>query len=505
MTTPTSRSRAAAGAAEGHQPEARGDSDAEAENISPSTLGSTPPTPAVAPVAAASLLKRLRPHRPDSSRMAGHRHLLTGSGVLVIGAGVQALSGMLFSLIAANGDIKANFGNASALFTSVLFVTYLAGLGLPVALARYSADRSDPSHVIFTWALMATVVSSAAACALFLGVVDPKAADVLWSWSSVGGPLLFGVIVLGSAFSLVFDVRCMTMRRWNLVLVRILLVGVAKVALIPLFRHSDHRALLLFVYLAAPVAASGFVGVAVLPRITGGRHRLGPMPPTARSAVRYSLVNYLSTLAYQAPYFALPVIVLVNVDAATNSSFYVAWGIVAIAFYVPSAIGQALLAEGGKDGSQVRSQVRLAILLAVGLMGAGTLATFLGKGVVTAAYGPAYHDAARILPAMMLAGIPWALTSLYLTEVRVMHRHLATVVITVTLTLAIIVPALVLVPGHGPEHGLNGASLSWLLGNVVAAVVAAIATLAGRSRARAKPAERDPVLADPAQGVPITA
>ena len=38
--------------------------------------------------------------------------------------------------------------------------------------------------------------------------------------------------------------------------------------------------------------------------------------------------------------------------------------------------------------------------------------------------------------AMMAAGIPWAVTSLYLTEARVLHRHAATVVITATLTAA---------------------------------------------------------------------
>ena len=169
--------------------------------------------------------------------------------------------------------------------------------------------------------------------------------------------------------------------------------------------------------------------------------------------MRYSAVNYVSTLAYQAPYFALPVIVLVNVDAATNSSFYVAWGIVAIAFYVPSAIGQALLAEGGKDGAQVRSQVRLAMWLAIGLMAVGSVAAFLGKSIVIAAYGENYRDAAHILPAMMAAGIPWAITSLYLTEARVLHRNVVTVIITVTLTVSIIVPALILVPGErqGPR------------------------------------------------------
>ena len=83
----------------------------------------------------AALARRFR-SSGASNAAAGHRHLLTGSSVLVAGAAVQGLGGMVFSLIVAQWDTKAAFGDASALFTSVLFVTYLAGLGLPVALAR---------------------------------------------------------------------------------------------------------------------------------------------------------------------------------------------------------------------------------------------------------------------------------------------------------------------------------------------------------------------------------
>lgn len=438
----------------------------------------------------AALLRRFR--STGARAGGGHRHLITGSSVLVIGAAVQGLGGMAFSLIVAQWDTKADFGDASALFTSVLFVTYLAGLGLPVALARYAADRSVGSHVVFSWAIVATALASVAAAGAYLGLVDPKAADVLWDWNPVGGFVLFATIVMGSAFSLIVDVRAMTMRRWNLVLARIALVGIAKVALLPLGREAADRPLLLFIYLAAPVALSGFVGLALVNRMTGGRHRFAPRPPTARAAARYSIINYVSTLGYQAPYFALPVIVLVHVDNATNSSFYVAWGIVAIAFYVPSAIGQALLAEGGKDGAQLRSQMRLAMTLAVGLMGAGTVVTFLGKGVVIAAYGEGYEDAAHILPAMMLAGIPWAMSSLYLTEARVMHRHASTVIITLSLTLAIVVPALVLVP----REGLDGASRAWLVGNLIAAAVASVVTFVGRrtTAGGSATAELDPIL-----------
>lgn len=413
--------------------------------------------------------------------------------MLVLGAAVQGLGGMIFSLIVAQWDTKNAFGDASALFTSVLFVTYLAGLGLPIALARYAGDRSEDSHVVFTWGMIATAIASVIAAAGYLLMVAPKAAHVLSDWNSVGGFVLFAVIVTGSAFSLIFDVRAMTMRRWNLVLIRIALVGVAKIALLPLGRQAGDRPLLLFLYLAGPVAVSGFLGMGLVNRMTGGRHRLGPRPASARAAMRYSAINWVSQLAYQAPYFALPVIVLVHVDSSTNSSFYVAWGIVAIAFYVPSAIGQALLAEGGKDGAQIRAQMRLAMTLAVGLMLAGTIVTFLAKGVVTAAYGEGYRESAHILPAMMLAGIPWAVSSLYLTEARVMHRHASTVIITLTLTGAIVVPALILVP----RDGLDGASRAWLVGNVIAAAVAAITTWAGR---RSNPtataaAELDPLLA----------
>jgi O-antigen/teichoic acid export membrane protein len=173
--------------------------------------------------------------------------------------------------------------------------------------------------------------------------------------------------------------------------------------------------------------------------------------------------------------------VLINVDPDVNASFYVAWGITTVAFYVPTAIGQALLAEGGRDGAELRSQVRLAVVLALGLMVAATIATELGRNVVTTVYGTDYGDAARILPSLIGAGIPWVLSSLYLTEARVLHRHVTTVAITATLTIAILVPAVILVP----RDGLDGATSAFLLGNVLAGVVAFIAHLTTGERARA--------------------
>jgi len=108
---------------------------------------------------------------------------------------------------------------------------------------------------------------------------------------------------------------------------------------------DSHRSVWLLVVATIPTALSGYVGLALLPRVTGDRHHLGPRPTTTAAMVRYSLVNWASTLTYQAAQFAMPVIVLVHVDADRNASFYVAWGVAALACYVPTAIGRTCAAR----------------------------------------------------------------------------------------------------------------------------------------------------------------
>ena len=122
--------------------------------------------------------------------------------------------------------------------------------------------------------------------------------------------------------------------------------------------------------------------------------------------VRYSAVNWISTISYQLPMFAMPVIVLVNVRAQANASFYVAWAVVGLACYVPTAIGQALLTEGGRDGAHLRAQVRLALVAATGLMVAGAVVATVARGLVPALYGASYQQAADVLPLLVAAADP---------------------------------------------------------------------------------------------------
>jgi O-antigen/teichoic acid export membrane protein len=208
--------------------------------------------------------------RLRASRGRGHRNLLTGSVVLVAGAGIQALTGAIFWYAAAQLDRTDDVGAAAKLNTSVLFVTYLAGLGLPVALARYAANRDDDSDVTFTWAVLATVLAAVMFGLAYIAVIPSNAVDVLTDTSPILGPALFAVLVAGSALSLIADVRFMTARRWNLVLVRITAVGLLRFPLLFLMRDHAHRAFALFVFAAGPVALTGAIAAVVGGGVAGG-------------------------------------------------------------------------------------------------------------------------------------------------------------------------------------------------------------------------------------------
>jgi O-antigen/teichoic acid export membrane protein len=432
-------------------------------------------------------------------RASGHRHLLTGSVALVLTAGVQAVSGAVFWLIAARIDEKPDVGNATALFTSVLFVAFVAGLGQPVAAARYAAGRSRDDHVIFAWGAIATSAAAALVSGAYLLLVSPPAVEELRGWHGAAGPAIFVFLSVGTALTLLLDVRLMTQRRWGLVLLRATLVGGARFPVLAL-ALIDERAVWLLVAATLPQAVSGFVGTFLLPAVTGDRHHLGPRPAMARAWARYSIVNWASTLTYQAPQFAMPVIVLMHVEPSENASFYVAWGVAALACYVPTAIGQALLSEGGRDGARVRSQVRLAVVVAGGLMVLGAAIATVGRDLVVTLYGDDYQAAADILPPLVIAAIPWAVTSVYLTEARVRHRSAATVLITAVLSVAILLPALILVP----DDGIDGAATAFLAGNLVAAVVALGAHLQIRRIADAPIPATSPDDFEPEDAVSLT-
>ena len=72
------------------------------------------------------------------------RHVVRGSIWFIASLGLGALGGFLFWWLAARLEAPATVGEASALFTAILFISYLTSMGLPIAVAKYGAVTRTP-------------------------------------------------------------------------------------------------------------------------------------------------------------------------------------------------------------------------------------------------------------------------------------------------------------------------------------------------------------------------
>src|SRR5699024_8389642 len=78
--------------------------------------------------------------RTGASQLRGSR-LVRGSAWILVGMAAQALLGFAFWTLGARSFDTTQVGRASGLFTIAQFLTYAAGLGLTVTLARFASDH----------------------------------------------------------------------------------------------------------------------------------------------------------------------------------------------------------------------------------------------------------------------------------------------------------------------------------------------------------------------------
>ncbi|HYF44864.1 MAG TPA: hypothetical protein VD926_01550 [Acidimicrobiales bacterium] len=400
--------------------------------------------------------------------LQGHGNLIRGSAWLTATVAASAVAGFSFWLLAARTFAEEPIGQAASLFTAVLFVNYATSLGLPVAVARYAADRSDTADVLFGWAVVVTVGASGLGTAVLVLIGGGDLLDPLDRLGAFGGPLFFFAVTAGMSAGLLVEARLTALRRWTLVLARVSLVGVIRLPLIA-WDPIDDPALWLFLLVGALPAASVVVLVGVL--AVKGRARLGRLPSATRAAARFAGVNYASMLALQAPLFVLPFVVALQVSADGYSSFYIAFQIATVAFLVPHMLTQVLLVEGGRESSDLDAQVRVALVGTVGIMAAVAAGGLVLARIVPEVYGEEYQDAGDLLPVLLAAGIAWAVTSVILTRARVVEAERVIVALGLCLALGILVPAGLLTAARGT----GGAAAGWLIGHVLAALVALLA------------------------------
>ena len=315
---------------------------------------------------------------------------MRGSAHLVLAVALNGAGGFAFWWVAAWRLPAADVGAAEELFTALMALTCLTSMGLPIAVARFSADETAASATIFRWSLVYTAATSALGAALLVWTAP---GGLLAPIRSLGGPGAFfvlGLLTAGMSFAVLVEVRLMAMRRWGWVVGRVLLVVGVRIPL--LWVDSGVASRWLFVLVAGAPALSGLLGSAVLHRTSPARagwwRRL---PDDTLDLLRYSTVHFVGLLGSQGPMFLIPLVVAVTVDSASYAPFYIAWAITQTAFVIPHMLGQTFLVETAKSGVDEDRHRLVTLVLAAGTMGVIAVASFVVGPVLSWSLGSEYR------------------------------------------------------------------------------------------------------------------
>jgi O-antigen/teichoic acid export membrane protein len=404
------------------------------------------------------------------------RHVARGSAWFIAALGLGAMGGFAFWWLAARLQPASTVGEASAMFTAILFIAYLTSMGLPVAVAKYGSLDHPATHSLWSWALVYTAATSLVGATVFMAVAPASFTDDLGAFGAWSFPAQVGflfVMVTGMAFAVLVETRLVTLRSWRWVLGRVAVLSIGRLPLL-FFGPLASNPLGLVLLMAGAPALSGLLGVVAFHYAAPRGHRqMRVLPQYARPALRFATVNWLGMLAAQAPQFTVPLIVAAEVPSAENAAFYLAWSMTTVTFLVPQTIGQVVVSEGSRAEGSLNHKVRIGFAIALAAMVVLALGALVLAPLATKIFGPSYELTATVLPRLIAAGIPWAVTSVLLARSRVLDQTWVTVGITTTFAVLVLGSVALAADRSGPES----ASTAWLVANVVAAGAAIGLTL----------------------------
>jgi O-antigen/teichoic acid export membrane protein len=412
--------------------------------------------------------------------------LAVTSSALMANTVTTAALGMVFWAVASRTYSATQLGESAALISAMMLLSVISQLNLAAGIARLL-----PQVRHHRWRGVVAAYGATAGVALVVttafAIVAPRLSP---GFAFLGrDPLLAVALVVAVVLWNVFALQdaVLTSARWAVAVpVENGLFGMLKIGLMVWLAHSyaDHGIFVAWLLAMAVmlVPVSGLIFGKVLPRRAGPdlRHRYDddvrsqratvlPIADRARVA-RYLALDYVAALLNQGYTSMLPLLVVAVLGEDANAYFYIAFVIAGAVRAIAESMSTSLLVEGAHDESALVSLTRLSVVRYAKYAVPGIAVFVAGASVLLLPFGAAYVDrGVTLLRLLLVATLPQALVSLYLTVERVranVRRVLAVEGVVVILVTAGAVVGM-------DRLGLVGVGWAWLLAqSIVAALVA---------------------------------
>jgi O-antigen/teichoic acid export membrane protein len=410
-----------------------------------------------------------------------HDRLVTNSFYITLSNASMGILGFLFWIVATRLYHPDQVGVATTLVSAGVLIASAGQMGFNISFVRFlpaSGRRSDEINSGLAIVFLSSVLIGAAYVTVVPSFV-PQLGFLHANWWQAAAIVVF---VAFGAVNVVTDSVFIAFReaRFNVV-VDGLLQGSTRLALPVAFVGLGAFGLMTAYGIASCVAVTASILIMM------GRYSYRPRPAisveTVRRVFRFGATNYVAELFTMVPVLLLPLIIIHERGSAAAGYFYLALSVANMLFMAGQAVGQSLLAEGSNETASLRDLGVRAGRLQVVMLAMALLFMAAGHRILLV-FGRAYASHATLALVVLLASTPavglrnWSIALLRL-------RHRLPPILAANLCLAVIPCLLAAVTAR---YGLVWVAVSWLIGNLVAGLVAAAALLPAPALGRRRPA-----------------
>jgi O-antigen/teichoic acid export membrane protein len=400
--------------------------------------------------------------------------MLRNSLYLVFSSGLQAALGFAFWIFAARLFTPDETGRASSLISASLFISMLALLGLNNSFIRYLPAAKNRDALI-TGGLCIVTTGAVVLAALYV-LAAPTVAPRL-AFVEQRLPLAIGFMLLTAASSvnlLTDAVFIGSNKAGYIALTDGAVAGMTKIAVLVML--AGFGSFGLYTASTTGLAAAALVSVILIVAHLGWRPEFRDSLTALRPLVRFSSASYATEFLSIIPQSVLPLIVLDRLGAAAAAYYYVSYQVAALTFSASYAVQATTLAEGSRDGVDLRTLVNRSIRLMVIVALPAIVVVIVCARWILLVFGARYSaHGTDALIVLVTAGVPIAAVGLIETPLRLLGR-LHVIVWSSVLFAAVTCGFAWLFAGHG----LVAVAAAWPIGTALSALSCAVPLLRRR-------------------------
>ena len=393
-------------------------------------------------------------------------HLVRNALFLLLSSGTIGTFGFVFWLLAAHLYSSISVGKAATVIAATTVISYISDLGLSNTLIRFLPTSQDADAEIDT-ALILTTALAMVVATCYLLIAPTLVPDIRFlrenALTGIGFVLLNGC----AAANLLTDSVFIANRRsqYNFIVDGVM-QGFVKLGCLGIFIGLASYGIFLSSGIGAAVAVAA--SLVFMVRQVKYHPRLKVHFAAFTRTLHFSLANYAASVFQLLPLLFMPIIVVNGEGSAPAAYFFIAFNLANLTYAVSFSMGASLFAEGSQGKADIPGLARRAVKLLTPVTVGTAFVLAIFAHLILRIYGAEYARNATWPLIVLLAALPIvALNNIGQILLKLRNRLIMMIVVNVSSFVVILGLALI-----WSSKGLSWIAFAWLLGNLIAALMA---------------------------------